>query len=338
MATHSNVPPLLALPRELREHTLSYLVLPAYIYTSSSKPNIDNLHLARSTEKTYIDTRIYLPSHLPANVLAICKQLRQECLAYHAHILNSSSPTALVDAKEKAMSGILAERLGDEIAEECERTSDDGTLRITIEVQRPQRGKMGYFVPMRDEFSPRFLALLPHMSTTRRLKLVIWPGFDWWNGDIAQDTARIDEPNTRSLVPAVASRPDAACLAIGNILKHLPAVEELTIDVLIYASDGGRWDLPDNKWERIQPWLNNPVSVDGGNALKRVVRRLARVWSPTETEAFYTQVETRQDSGVSWKVGRKGDMRTPILRTMCAPEELELFATGAVDESFERNY
>ena len=57
--------------------------------------------------------------------------------------------------------------------EEAERGCDDGSLRITIEVQRHQRNRSGYSVPKREELSPRFMALLPLMNRTRKLKLVM---------------------------------------------------------------------------------------------------------------------------------------------------------------------
>lgn len=236
------------------------------------------------------------------------------------------------------MSNILAERLGDEMSETAERTCDDGTLRITIEVQRQQRGNMGYFVPIRDELSPRFLALLPLMNTTRKLRLVIWPGFDWWNGSIAQKTRRTDNPKIHTSLPPSPPVIDAASFAIERILEYLPAVEELTLDVLIHVSDAGRWDLPDNKWEQVQPWLDGSISTKGGKALKKVVRKLSWVWNSAKPEAFYTQVETRQDSGMSWKVERWGDMRTHTLRSIHSREELEPFAKGTVNDSFERTY
>src|SRR5947209_3544052 len=94
MATSSPLPPLLAIPRELREEILQYLTLPEYVYTSTTTASTHNLHRARKAEKTYIDTRISFPSRLPANILATCRQLRQECLEHHAHLLNSVSPVA----------------------------------------------------------------------------------------------------------------------------------------------------------------------------------------------------------------------------------------------------
>ncbi|CAO2652540.1 Nn.00g008230.m01.CDS01 [Neocucurbitaria sp. VM-36] len=329
---------LLTLPRELREEIFGYLILPEYVYTSSSTQDTHNLHQGRVSEKSFVDTRVYLPSRLPANILATCRQLRLECLEHHAHLLNSASPTVGSDAKEKPMSSILAERLGTEDSEEAERACDDAMMRITIEVQRPQRGPMGYSIPIRDELSPRFMALLPLMNRARKAKIVIWPGYDWWSGGLPQAIRRIDKPETNSLPTSDTKRPNAASIAIGKILEHLPVVEELYVDVLMHSSEGGRWDLPDNKWEKVQPWLDSPVTDEGGQSLRKVVRRLAGIWKTSDAEAFYTQIETHQDSENPWKIERKGDMRTATLRSLCDPEDLDYLGKGTVDECFERAY
>lgn len=75
--------PFLALPRELRDEILGYLILPQYVYTSTSTKDTQNLYKSRqSAIDTYLDTRIYLPSRPPANILATCRQLREECLEH----------------------------------------------------------------------------------------------------------------------------------------------------------------------------------------------------------------------------------------------------------------
>ena len=310
MAVCSTIPLLLGIPRELREEILQHLALPAFVYTSSATTHTRNLHQARTPEKTYVDTRIYLSSHFPASALGICKQLRHECLEYQAHLLDFSTSTTPLVAEEEPASRILAARLGTEEDEEAERAGDNSNLRITIEVQRQQRVTTGYHVPLREELSPRFMALLPLMGNARKLRLVLWAGYDWWNGGIVQPLRRIEKPEARNLATSISARPDAATIAISMILEHLGAVEELEVDVLLHASDGGRWDLPDNKWEKIQPWLDGPVTMTGGQALKRVVRRLAGVYRPSEPEPFYTQIEVRQGDGKLWRVKRRGDMRT----------------------------
>ncbi|KAF2849148.1 hypothetical protein T440DRAFT_480317 [Plenodomus tracheiphilus IPT5] len=325
--------PFLALPRELRDEVVGYLTLPAYVYTSSTTTDTDTFGRSRRGEKTYIDTRIYLPSRLPANILATCRQLRHECLDHHAHRLNSNATPISAYPSKKPMSAILAERLGTEFMEDAERACDDQVPRVTIEVGRRVRGAMGYAVPTRDELSPRFLALLPLMQRARKLRVDVWPDYEWWNGGPQPLTDKYG--NLRASVPQV-SNPNTVTVAIGRILEQLPYVEELMIDVLMQGSEGGRWDLPDRKWENIQPWLDTPITVRG-QTLKKLTRRLTAFAKSSVPEPFYTQLETHKGAGPLWKVERKGDMLTPTLRSYCIePEDLEYFASLVIEESFER--
>lgn len=298
---------LLLLPRELRDEIFGYLVLPAHVYTSSTTVDTANFGKLRKAEKLYVDSRIYLPSRLPGAVLATCRQLRQECLEHQAHLLVSATPFVSEDTSPTPLSNVLAERLGNEYAEEAERACDNGLLRLTLEVQKPQRGPMGYAIPARDELSPRFLALLPLMHQARKLRLAIWPGYDWWCGGSRPLT---DKYGNLRVNNEQAKKPDAASLAIGRILEHLPHVEELSIDVLMQASEGSRWDLPDKKWENIQPWLDVAITLDRGQALEKVTRRLIGFWEASRPEVFYNQTEQRQGSGRIWDVKRNGDMGT----------------------------
>lgn len=332
---------LLAMPRELREEILHYLTLAPTVFTSSAKADTSSLHQtgSRKTEETYVDTRIYLPSRPPANVLSTCRQLRQECLEYHTHMLNSSSAVDIEDLKAKAASSTtIAERLGTEFDEAAERAGDDGvTLRLTLEVQRGQRGPFGFSVPTREDLSPRFLALLPLMETSRKLKMVVWPGFDWWNGPPRVSpleqwrqrkallkrinayqvghTEHPSEAESTKTNDTTAAKPDAVSVAIGKILDRLPAVEEIDLSVFIATGDLFRWDLPDVKWERIQPWLDSPITRSGGLRLHRVSRTLTCVWQRAEVEIashqpFYVQKETRSDiSSNKWRVERQGGLR-----------------------------
>lgn len=299
--------PLLALPRELREEIISYLVLPAYVYTSSTVANTANFSRARTAEKTYIDTRISLPFRLPANVLATCQQLRHECLEHHAHRLNSSCPVTPGDPVGNPTSWVLAERLGNEFLEESERACDDGTIRITLEIQRALRGPMGYAVPTRNELSPRFLALLSLMKHVRRLKIILWPGYDWWSGGPQPLT---DKLGRLHLNADQTPKFNAASTAIGKVLDQFIHVEDLNIDILMQASELGRWDLPDQKWEPILPWLNGPVTNEGSHSLRKVSRTLYGLWNTSEPEPFFTQVEVRKELSTIWDVTRKGDVAT----------------------------
>lgn len=306
--TFSTVPsPILTLPRELRDEILGYLTLPRYVYTSSSTKDTKNLYKTRQSKiDTYVDTRIYLPSRPPANVLATCRQLREECLERHLHYLNQATFAIPLNPEKRPLSNVVAERLGTEFAEESERACDDGTLRITLEIQRQIRGAHGYYIPTREDMSPRFLAMLPIIEKTKKLRLAIWPGYDWWNGG---PQVFFDKRGNTRINPGEAGKPNAASVAISRVLQYFPNVEELNVDVLMQASDGGRWDLPDKKWENVQPWLDAPVTPNMGEALKKVTRKLTGFWKTSEPEPFYIQHETRQSSN-TWKVDRNGDMGT----------------------------
>lgn len=335
---------LLAIPRELREEIIHHLILPATIYTSSTHADTYSLHRSGSmVGEAYVDTRICLPSRPPANLLSTCRQLRHECLEHHAHRLNSAAANKIEHLDVNvANSTKLAERTGTEFDEAAERTADDGvTLRITLEVQRGQRGPFGgYHVPDREAISPRMLALLPLMRTARKLKIVAWPGFDWWNGppqaspleQWRQRKALLKRINayqigsTEQPVPTEAAKTsdpdesaqpksDAVSKAVGKILHQLPAVEELDLSVFIATGDLFRWDLPDVKWEKIQPWLDGPITKSGGTRLRKVTRSLTSVWQRPETEIashqpFYVQKEVRSDvTSNKWRVHRQAGWR-----------------------------
>ncbi|KAF1914757.1 hypothetical protein BDU57DRAFT_540636 [Ampelomyces quisqualis] len=326
----------LGLPRELRDHIIGYLALPHFVYTSSDKPNTANLHRSKLPAHTFVDTRIHLPCRISPHVLGVCRQLREECLQYHSHALNSHSSAAadVRPSQEPPVSNLLAERVGQEVDEEVERLGEH-PLRITLEVQRQLRGKFGYAIPVREELSPRFLALLPLMDRARKLRLVIWPGYDWWNGARPQAFTKI---NGRIKIDANAPpKPDALSVSIGKVLDCLPAVEELQVDVLAHVGDLSRWDLPDSVWTKIQYWLDGPIASEGGHALQKVCRKITGVWSPGCIETLYDQQETRTGDGSKWHIKRHGDMRTPKLVALADPGELD-HLNETVDEEFDRTY
>ncbi|KNG44341.1 hypothetical protein TW65_08692 [Stemphylium lycopersici] len=328
--------PLLSLPRELRDDILGHLVLPQYVYTSSKTQDTRHLYQSRKAHgDTYVDTRISLPSRPPANVLATCRQLREECLEQHARLLHAAPVVEPTNPTRQPLSSILAERLGTEFAEEAERACDDGTPRITLEIQRQLRGAHGYYYPVRDELSPRFLGLLPLMKTVRKLRLTVWPGYDWWNGG-PQDF--FDRRENVRINPAEAAKPNAASVAIHTILQHFPHLEHLSVDVLMQASEGARWDLPDRKWENLQPWLDAPITPNVRSNLRTITRKLIAFWHVSSPEPFYVQHEVRQ-LGEDWKVDRKGDMGTPTMRSFCDPssaEDMAFLNSLHVEESFVR--
>ncbi|KAG9191478.1 hypothetical protein G6011_10212 [Alternaria panax] len=328
--------PLLTLPRELRDEILGYLALPQYVYTSSSTKDTQDLYRTRQRKiDTYVDTRIHLPSRPPANLLETCRQLREECLEHALHRLNQATSATLPNPEKPLLSKVVAERLGTEFAEEAERACDDGTLRITLEIQRQIRGVHGYYVPTREHMSPRFLALLPIMEKAKKLRLIVWPGYDWWNGG---PQVFVDKRGNAHINSGEAGKPNAASVVISRILQYFPHVEELDLDVLMQASDGGRWDLPDKKWENVQPWLDASVMPSMGETLKKVTRKLIGFWKSSDPEPFYIQHEVRQ-SGNTWKVDRKGDMGTPTMKSFCDTgneDDMEFLRSLVVEESFVR--
>ncbi|KAH7406929.1 hypothetical protein DE146DRAFT_648832 [Phaeosphaeria sp. MPI-PUGE-AT-0046c] len=327
---------LMGLPREVRDHIIGYCVLPDFVYTSSDKPNTANLHRGRVQATTFVDTRIYLPCRLSSAMLGVCRQLRAESLQYNTYALTSSSTAykSDQDPDTKPLSNILAERLGQELDEETERMGDGNQLRITLEAQRQLRGPHGYAVPIREALSPRFLALLPLMERTRKLRVVVWPGFDWWNGSRPRPYVKV---NGRMRIDETASAgPDAVTFAIGKVLECLPAVEKLDIDILAHVSDYCRWDLPKPVWSSVQYWLDGPVTTGSEQALRSVQRRLCIVWNPELVETNYEQQETRIE-GNTWHIKRHGDMYTPAV----AASASHLFLDGnreTVNEELDRTY
>ncbi|OAL04944.1 hypothetical protein IQ06DRAFT_102737 [Phaeosphaeriaceae sp. SRC1lsM3a] len=319
---------LLGLPREIRDNIIGYCALPGFVYTSSDKPNTANLHRGKVQANTFIDTRICLPCRLSSNVLGVCRQLRAECLQYQTYAL-ASFPSGSKTSEESdtvPLSNILAERLGQEVEEEAERMGDRNQLRITLEAQRQLRGPHGYALPVREELSPRFVALLPLMERSRKLRLVVWAGFDWWNGSRPRQYVKV---NGRMRIDETApAGPDAVSFAVEKILERLPAVEELEIDILAHVGDISRWDLPEPGWANVQYWLDRPVTSASGQALQRVQRRLCGVWNSKLVEASYQQHETRTE-GNAWHIKRRGDMYT------VSDHFLSMLATFTNDRSLQ---
>ncbi|EOA85230.1 uncharacterized protein SETTUDRAFT_137723 [Exserohilum turcica Et28A] len=265
--------------------------------------------------------------------LSLPRELRDEILGHLA-----LPPYVYTSSTKKETQHLYQSRraTGDTyFAEEAERACDDGTPRITLEIQRPLRGVHGYYVPVRDELSPRFLALLPLMEKARKLRLTLWPGFDWWNGG---PQVFIDKRGNARVNPGEAAKPNAASVAINKILHYFPHVQELSVDVLMQASEGGRWDLPDRKWENVQPWLDASIVPSVGPNMETIVRKLTGFWDVSRPEPFYIQHEVRQ-SEREWKIDRKGDMATPTMKSFCDTgnaEDMEFLRSLAIEESFIR--
>jgi len=320
---------LLSLPLELRDLIYQDLLLSQHVYTSSATLDTYTIHRTTKDQPTYVDTRIYLPARLPGNILQICKQLREECLGFHAHYLNSLLPINVADSTppESTSSHQLAARNNTTIDETMERHHDEGVLRITLEILRAFRGTMGFFVPVRDVPSPHFMALLPLLSRVKRMKFTVWAGYDWWSGNstrpiVSVDRARelkarrnvlkakrtwsdqtdvIQSPTVQREEATDASqapRPNHLATAIDKLLDHLPVLEELHVDVLLHVIDFTNWDLPEDiKWEGIRGWLDGPVSPSAEGRLKKVQRRLvvAHPGPPTLSGTFLRQREVWRD-------------------------------------------
>lgn len=220
-------------------------------------------------------------------------------------------------AVESESSG-LATRENSELEEISERAKDDGSVRITLELARPIRTNMGAYIPNRESPSPCFMALLPLLSRVKKIKFVVWGAYDWWKGPqqlyvraekserpLVKRTSsdQTDEvlstrKNACSVTPVPASsKPNPLSIAIDVIMKHLPLVEEVKVDVLIYAGDYWNWDLPDNRWEGIQGWLDGTIYSHEGKKLKKVYKRLiaCEPTPPARGVTFYHQLETCED-------------------------------------------
>ncbi|KAF2194787.1 hypothetical protein K469DRAFT_547510 [Zopfia rhizophila CBS 207.26] len=292
-------PLLLDLPREIRDEILHYIVLPQHVFTSTPKPNPYSLHRSNKTEGTFIDTRIYLPARSPTNVLGVCKQLHEECLEFIACIANSHRPAPISDPRpvEESRSNQLAARANTDIEEISERKKDDGSVRITMEILRPIRGAMGFYVPTRDELSPRFMALLLLLRQIKRVKFIIWGGWDWWRGPKETLTPKAEFSATQP----ESTKPDQLSVAVDRVLRHLPLVEDVSIDVLMHVSDYWNWDLPEVRWEGIQGWLDGRIYPNDERKLKRVYRRLiaCNPAAPARFLTFYRKLEVWEDNGRS---------------------------------------
>jgi hypothetical protein len=334
--TTTNTPPLLfTLPRELRDEIYQLLALPQAVISSPSKyPNRSLRRMNASGSEAHIDTRIYLPIQAPPNLIGTCRQLREECLDTISYLTNSSSIKKGKDEDPQLVREELttfACEGNTELEEIAERALDSGTVRLTLEMGRPYRTNMGAYIPEREAPSPRFLALVPLLSRMRRVKFVVWGAYDWWKGP-QQRYIRVPK-SERSLVKrtsadetdavlskrkidisiqaqSMESKPNPLSVAIDAILEHLPMVEEVDIDVLINPGDYWNWDLPENRWEGIQGWLDNTIFSKDGKKMKRVYRRLIACESspPARGATFYHQLETLEDDVVHIGLGT-GEVR-----------------------------
>ena len=322
---------LLLLPLELRYLIYEFLLLPQHVHTSGATPNTYTMHRIDKVRPTYMDTRIYLPARLPGNVLRACKQLREESLSFLAHHLDLLPPTSIPDATPSESDPPHQRIARDNAAldESMERHHDSGIVRITLEIHRPSREAGGFYTPPRNTISPHFMALLPLLSRIKKLKLIVWAGYEWWSGISTRPIISIsrfrrlksrrvwsdqtdvqpppatreqeDEDNASTL--PLPPRPNLLATAIDALLHHLPLLEGLHIDIPLHILDFTNWDLPDDiKWEGIRPWLDGPVCASAaGRRLKKVQRRLGvvRPTPPMVSWTFLRQCEVwREGEGV----------------------------------------
>ena len=256
------------------------------------------MHRHGRTAPTSVDTRIYLPSRMPKNLLLVCKQLREECLTYHSCRLNSHRRATIVDSRleQQTINEQFAERRNIGSDEALERPHDNDCARITLEVLRPYRDSMGYCIPEKKDPSPRFMALTPLLGRLKRIKFMVWAGYEWWSGESTRPIAKtrrlqkarlsrtsadqddaVLQPSlweTNDVGAPLVPRPNPLSVAIDALLRFLPLVEEINIDLLMHHSDWWSWDLPDIWWEGIRTWLDGPVSPISEGKVNKIDRRV----------------------------------------------------------------
>ncbi|KAF2642087.1 hypothetical protein P280DRAFT_517083 [Massarina eburnea CBS 473.64] len=324
----SDPPTLCTLPLELREEILSHLLLPEHVYTSSSQAQKDQAQrLDTKKLETYVDSRIYIPTRLPANILQICRQLREDCIGFNTRLLNSpfskAKPGPLLQAGG-SWDRTLTKQEGDK-DEIIEHHHDDNMVRITLEVDEAIVESLGSYIPERIEPSPHFLSLLPLLGRLRTIKFIVWAGFNWWGSQSDSTTPKLEEMLKRARIrrtfsdqddqvaePSVwkpaTSTPsstditnhDSLSKALSTLLDHLPLVSEVQIDILLHATAYLNWDLPNTKWEYVKKWLDGPPAynpVENRAVLEKVQRRLVTVAlvgsSKVFSRVFLRQLEVR---------------------------------------------
>ena len=310
---------LLNLPRELRDEIYLLLILHEHVFTSSEHPD-RSLRRHNKLLEAYIDTRVYVPMRAPANLLGTCRQLRDECLDTVCHLINSSTPYTRKDPQPNSepKSTRIAALHNSDLEETVERSKDNGSVRVTLEVARPIRGNMGAVFPKRERPSPCLLALVPFLSRVKKIKFTVWAAYDWWRGpqqrymitgkrqvssvkrtssDETDETVSTQEKKSRISPVPVSTEANPLANAIDSILKYMPLIEVVEVDVLMYAQEYFNWDLPNDRSEGLRGWLDTTVRSQDGKIVKEVHRRLiACEPNPRSRGAiFYHQREVRGD-------------------------------------------
>jgi hypothetical protein len=172
------------------------------------------------------------------------------------------------------------------------------------EIMRYIRGNAWAYIPDRITPSPLFFSMLPLLNRLRRIKFTVWASWLWWKADepprthvskfksgtrfkrtSSDETDELrDQPASRDVVDGSAQyvppKPDPLSVAMGAVLEKLPNIEEIDVDVLMLPSEWASWDLPDNKWEGVQGWLDDYSLLTIGRAHKSLYKRLI-ICSPT---------------------------------------------------------
>lgn len=318
---HTPLPPFLSIPRELRDEIFSYLVLPEHVYTSTSQPNAQSLHRSSKKIETYIDTRIYVPARAPSNILSVCRQLREDFLDHISRLANALTLPSIPNTKpvEENESNVLAARANQSDEDIAERSRDNDTVRITMEIERPMRGDFGYFTPVRDTISPRLASMAFLLHRLQRVKFVVWGGIAWWDGPpkVSRKSTgqrgtfsrvhsdQTDEQRATQSVESFISvsteyevKPDPLTVSMDKLLKLMPNVQEVDIDVLIHSREYLNWNLPEVVHEGIAGWLGSSISLEGRKFM-RVDRRLIVSMVMDRVATFYRRLEERKhDAGV----------------------------------------
>ncbi|KAH7128378.1 hypothetical protein B0J11DRAFT_578596 [Dendryphion nanum] len=331
-------PSLLTIPRELREDIISHLVLPEHVFTSTSSPNAQSLHQTSETPDTYIDTRIYIPVRFPSNVLSVCRQLRLETIHYVCRLANAPALSSIANETpvEETQSNILAARTNQSDEDVAERHRDNGSVRITMEIKRPIRSRnMGYYTPVRDTISPRFVALEFIFRHLKRIKFVVWGGMAWWEGppknrgELPRErnkSTRISRDQTdgatstheaeQFLAPAPESNAtlDPLSVSMNALLNYMPGVEEVEIDIIIHAREYLNWNLPENRQQGILGWFDAPLFTSTNKKFGKVDRRLMICMTQECAITFHRKLEERKP--------RKDAVGTTVVRVSTGATEM----------------
>ena len=323
---------LCSLPLELREDIYAHLLLPEHVYSCEKKKHND------SNSEAYLDSRIYLPTRLPSNILQTCRQLKEECTNFVLRHLNS--PFSEADPGPEPWANNVWDgtiKRQEEIETKLmENFHDENMVRITLEVEQVEMKPWGSKKVNRIGPSPQFMATLPFLSRIRRIKFIVWAGYDWWSGR-SEPTHQKVERLQRAQFKRTSSDQDDELLApsqwkqiplssrscddnvshgplskaLATLLDYLPLVSDIHVDVLMSVPDYLNWDLPEQKWNCVEKWLHGPLACSTKAERERIAtvqRRLITVGlvGPPKvfSKVFFRQREERSRDGNMFNVKR----------------------------------